>query len=85
MDSRHALRFLVSAVLAGPGIAQGQATETVEDIGPVVVTAERYVSNEGTVASKSDNPLVEMPQSVSVVSRDMIDLLNWTSMNESVL
>jgi iron complex outermembrane receptor protein len=84
MDSRHALRFLVGAVLAGPGIAQGQATETVEDIGPVVVTAERYVSNEGTVASKSDIPLVEMPQSVSVVSRDMIDLLNWTSLNESV-
>ena len=25
-----------------------------------------------------------MPQSVSVVSRDMIDLLNWTSLNESV-
>jgi iron complex outermembrane receptor protein len=84
MDSRHTLRFLVGALLAGPGIAQGQATETVEDIGPVVVTAERYVSNEGTVASKSDIPLVEMPQSVSVVSRDMIDLLNWTSLNESV-
>ena len=25
-----------------------------------------------------------MPQSVSVISRDMIDLLNWTSLNESV-
>mgnify|MGYP006200865061 CR=1 FL=1 len=32
----------------------------------------------------SDIPLVEMPQSVSVISRDMIDLLNWTSLNESV-
>jgi iron complex outermembrane recepter protein len=84
MDTRHALAFLVGAALAGPGVARGQATETIEDIGPVVVTAARYVSTEGTVASKSDIPLVEMPQSVSVVSRDMIDLLNWTSLNESV-
>ena len=60
----------------GPGRA--------DELGPVVVTAERYVSTEGNSASKSDIPLVEMPQSVSVVSRDMIDLLNWTSLNESV-
>lgn len=84
MDTRHALTFLVGAALAGPGVAQDQGSATVEEIGPVVVTAERYVSTEGTVASKSDIPLVEMPQSVSVVSRDMIDLLNWTSLNESV-
>ncbi len=84
MDARHALSLLIGAAFAGPGPAQGQAAETGEEIGPVVVTAERYVSSEGTVASKSDIPLVEMPQSVSVVSRDMIDLLNWTSLNESV-
>ena len=83
MDSRHALTLLVGAALAGPGLAQEQTAET-QEIGPVVVTAERYVSTDGTSASKSDIPLVEMPQSVSVVSRDMIDLLNWTSLNESV-
>jgi len=79
MDSRRSLTFLVGAVLAGPGIAQAQ-----DELGVVVVTAPRYVSTEGNSASKSDIPLVEMPQSVSVVSRDMIDLLNWTSLNESV-
>jgi iron complex outermembrane receptor protein len=84
MDSRHALTLLVGAALAGPGFAQDQAPEASEEIGPVVVTAERYVSTDGSSASKSDIPLVEMPQSVSVVSRDMIDLLNWTSLNESV-
>ena len=84
MDSRHALTLLVGAALAGPGLAQDQAAETTQEIGPVVVTAERYVSTDGSSASKSDIPLVEMPQSVSVVSRDMIDLLNWTSLNESV-
>lgn len=85
MNARHALGLMIGASLAGPGVAQEQASqEEVQDIGPVVVVAERYVSKDGTSASKSDIPLVEMPQSVSVVSRDMIDLLNWTSLNESV-
>jgi iron complex outermembrane receptor protein len=84
MDSRHGLIFLVGAALAGPGIAQDQGAASADALGPVVVTAERYVSRQGSVASKSDIPLVEMPQSVSVVSRDMIDLLNWTSLNEAV-
>ena len=79
MDSRRSLALLIGAVLAGPGIAEAQ-----DELGAVVVTAPRYVSTEGNSASKSDIPLVEMPQSVSVVSRDMIDLLNWTSLNESV-
>jgi len=84
MDSRHALAFLVGTALAGPGVAQTEDPEAASELGAVVVTAERYVSKEGNSASKSDIPLVEMPQSVSVVSRDMIDLLNWTSLNESV-
>src|SRR4029079_3365115 len=81
----HALGLMIGAALAGPGVAQEQASqEEVQDIGPVVVVAERYVSKDGASASKSDIPLVEMPQSVSVVSRDMIDLLNGPSLNESV-
>jgi iron complex outermembrane receptor protein len=82
MDARHSLLFLFGAAVTGPGLAQEQGAA--DELGPVVVTAERYVSTEGSSASKSDIPLVEMPQSVSVVSRDMIDLLNWTSLNESV-
>lgn len=84
MNARRTLFLLVGAAVSGTGLAQDQGAASTTDIGPVVVTAERYVSREGSVASKSDIPLVEMPQSVSVVSRDMIDLLNWTSLNESV-
>ncbi len=84
MDARHVLTLMVGAVLASAAAAQGQDPAAAEEIGPVVVTAARYVSTDGTSASKSDIPLVEMPQSVSVISRDMIDLLNWTSLNESV-
>ena len=77
MDSRQLLTVLLGTSITGLALAQ-------DELGPVVVTAPKYVSTEGTVASKSNIPLVEMPQSVSVVSRDMIDLLNWTSLNESV-
>jgi iron complex outermembrane receptor protein len=63
------------------GLAQDQDQS---DIGSIVVSAPEYVSTGSRSASKSDIPLVETPQSVTVVSRDMIDLLNWTSLNESV-
>ncbi len=82
MNSRHTLAFLIGAALATA--ASAQDTASTDEIGAVVVTAKRYVSTDGQSASKADIPLVEMPQSVSVVSRDMIDLLNWTSLNESV-
>jgi iron complex outermembrane receptor protein len=84
MDSRQVLMILVGAAAAGAVSAQEQPATGSDELGAVVVTAERYVSTDGLSASKSDIPLVEMPQSVSVVSRDMIDLLNWTSLNESV-
>ncbi|MBL4803167.1 MAG: TonB-dependent siderophore receptor [Emcibacter sp.] len=50
----------------------------------VVVTAAKYVSLGGRSASKSDSPLIETPQSVTVISRDQIDLLSWNSLQESV-
>ena len=84
MDARHAFLFLVGAAATGPAMAQQSTSGGSEELAPVVVSAPRYVSKEGASASKSDIPLVELPQSVSVVSRDMIDLLNWTSLNESV-
>ncbi|MGQ0430277.1 MAG: TonB-dependent siderophore receptor [Gammaproteobacteria bacterium] len=84
MNSRHAFVFLLGSGLTAPGLAQDETSGGGDELAPVVVSAPRYVSKDGSSASKSDIPLVEMPQSVSVVSRDMIDLLNWTSLNESV-
>lgn len=55
-----------------------------EVIEEIVVTAPEYVSTGGRSANKADIPLVETPQSVTVISRDMIDLLNWASLNESM-
>jgi iron complex outermembrane receptor protein len=50
----------------------------------LVVTAPKYVSSGSLSAMKSDTPLVEIPQSVTVISRDQIDLLNWSSVQQSV-
>ncbi len=84
MDCRHTLIILLGTAVTGTGLAQEGTAGSREELAPIVVSAPRYVSKDGSSASKSDIPLVEMPQSVSVVSRDMIDLLNWTSLNESV-
>lgn len=67
-----------------PAYAQDEAGEEDEALDEVVVLAPEYVSTGGRSANKTDIPLVETPQSVTVISRDMIDLLSWNSLNESL-
>jgi iron complex outermembrane recepter protein len=85
MRNRSALAFVLlgGVMLSSTVFAQDTPAQS-EDLGSIVVSAPHYVSTGSRSASKSDIPLVETPQSVTVVSRDMIDLLNWTSLNESV-
>lgn len=64
--------------------ARDQSDDGEVVIEELVVVAERYVSTGGRSANKDNIPLVETPQSVSIISRDMIDLLNWNSLNESM-
>lgn len=83
------LGLAITLSSAGPAMAGSepeQAGETAGagDLAEVVVTAPNYVSTGGRTANKSDIPLIETPQSVTVVSRDMIDLLNLNSLNESM-
>lgn len=78
-----AITALVLSGLAAPAIVIAQEASD-REIEEIVVTAPEYVSTGSRSATKSDLPLVETPQSVTVISRDMIDLLNWTSLNESV-
>jgi outer membrane receptor protein involved in Fe transport len=51
--------------------------------GEIIVTARRFVPGEA-FANKSDIPLIETPQSVSVVTRDQIDLLNFVDAQQAV-
>ncbi|MEP9349432.1 TonB-dependent siderophore receptor [Xanthobacter sp. KR7-225] len=69
----------VGALVAGPALAQ-QAAVQLEELrvegkddpsptGPV----EGYVAENTITGSKTDTPLIEIPQSVSVVTRDQMD------------
>lgn len=51
--------------------------------GDIVVVARNFVPG-ATTANKTDIPLIETPQSVSVVTRDQIDLLNFTDGQQAV-
>ncbi|HEV7351709.1 MAG TPA: TonB-dependent siderophore receptor [Brevundimonas sp.] len=72
--------FLPLALAAAASLQDPTATEVAE----VVVTAPQYVSTAGRSATKSEALLVETPQSISVISRDQIDLLGWTSLMQAV-
>ncbi|WP_095011936.1 TonB-dependent siderophore receptor [Tsuneonella mangrovi] len=80
------------AVIAVPAHAQeasdSSAPKTVKTTEngetTIVVVAKNFVPAAAVTATKSDIPLVETPQSVSVVSRDQIDLLNFTDAQQAV-
>ena len=50
----------------------------------IVVTAPGFVPEDATSALKTDAPLIEVPQSVSVITRDQIDLLNFIDVQQAV-
>ncbi len=58
--------------------------QEVDGVSTVIVKAKRYVPEESISANKSDIPLIETPQSVSVITRDQIDLLNFTDAQQAV-
>src|SRR5437879_11120731 len=58
--------------------------QDVDGVSTVIVQAKRYVPEESISANKSDIPLIETPQSVSVITRDQIDLLNFTDAQQGV-
>ncbi len=69
--------------------AEEQALDTgIEAIrqadGAIIVTARRFVPDGAITASKTTAPLIETPQSVSVISRDQIDLLNFVDVQQAV-
>lgn len=64
---------------------EAQGIQTVkQDDGTIIVTARRFVPSGAITASKTTAPLIETPQSVSVISRDQIDLLNFIDVQQAV-
>ena len=49
----------------------------------VVVRAPNYVPEGSEAANKSSVPLIETPQSVTVITRDQIDLLDYSNLSQT--
>jgi iron complex outermembrane receptor protein len=62
----------------------GTLKTTRTDNGDIIIVARRYVPQGAETATKSNIPLIETPQSVSVITRDQIDLLNFTDAQQAV-
>ena len=85
----------LATALASPALAQDAAApdqagsvETVQTTrdgeNVIIVTARNYVPEGSATATKSDIPLIETPQSITVISRDQIDLLNFIDAQQAV-
>ncbi len=91
LNHRPGLRtlLLASAVaLAAPVCAYaaeaGVDSQEAATVGELVVTAPHYVPVKVTAGTKTDTPIIETPQSVSEITRDQIDVLNWQSTQQAV-
>jgi len=88
MNIRRPVSFsallLAGTVLAGPAFAQAADGGGEVAVDEVVIVAPRFVPSGAITASKTTAPLIETPQSVSVVSRDQIDILNFIDVQQAV-
>ncbi len=76
---------MLAALIAPAAVAQEDTSEdevAVQDT--IYVIAPDFVPSEGQSANKSDIALIETPQSVSVITRDQIDLLNFIDAQQAV-
>ena len=68
-------RWLVTvAVISMPGVAVAAETES-DDNRTIIVTgkADGYLAENSVTATKTDTPLLDVPQSISVVTRERLD------------
>src|SRR5262245_22384499 len=76
MNLRLAIATLLSLAATGPALADDAAAEAPTPLPKVTVVAEHesegYLVERSRTATKTDTPLIDVPQSVSVVSRDLI-------------
>lgn len=83
--AHRAIRLTSTVCIAAMSFHAADAQETDAPMDEeIVVSAPEYVSTAGGAATKSDTPLIETPQSVTIISRDQIDLLNWTQLQQVV-
>ncbi|MGN6376198.1 MAG: TonB-dependent siderophore receptor [Sphingomonas sp.] len=72
------------AAQANTAAAPQTTRTTVDGQQEIIVTAKNFVPEGSTTATKTNIPLIETPQSISVITRDQIDLLNFTDAQQAV-
>ncbi|MBS0373849.1 MAG: TonB-dependent siderophore receptor [Proteobacteria bacterium] len=78
-------RSAACAVAAGLGaLLLAGIASAADELEAVVVTAPHYVPTDNRTGTKTDTPLVETPQSITVINRDQIDLLTWQNLGQAV-
>ncbi|MDV6330735.1 TonB-dependent siderophore receptor [Asticcacaulis sp. 201] len=87
--TRAMLLASAASCLAGIAVAQEDSgvqttRETVGGSTLVIVKSKRFVPQGAISASKTAIPLIQTPQSVSVITRDQIDLLGFTDLQQAV-
>jgi iron complex outermembrane receptor protein len=81
---RRALLAGAAAVGVGASAQAAMADQPTSTVQEVVVTAPHYVPTTNTSATKIAIPLIETPQSITVVTRDQIDVLNVQDLSQAV-
>ena len=79
--------MIAGAVALGAPASLAQTVAPPEagvQVSEMLVTAPRYVPDGSQTATKTAAPLIETPQSVSVITRDEIDLLNFIDVQQAV-
>lgn len=76
------LALVASAAHAQQG--EPQEVDGAVELNRIVVSAPNYVPSGSMTATKSDAPLIETPQAISVVTRDQIDLLGFTDVQQAI-
>lgn len=86
--------FLAAGLTFGAVAASAQTVSSEESLDiqrvegangtEIIVTAAKFVPDGALTATKTDVPLIETPQSVSVVTRDQMDLLNFIDTQQAV-
>ena len=89
MTGRHPMSLralLLAAALASPAALHAQQQTASNDTGveAVVITAPHYVPDRNTSATKSNVSILKTPQSVTVITRDQITVLNWQTTQQAV-
>lgn len=82
----------VVSLAACASLAMAQTTPTVSSLAPITVQGggsaldptTGYVAHESTTATKTDTPVIEIPQSISTITQDQLREQGATTLNQAL-